>query len=84
MEVFSLEDDEYNGLFITQQSNEISDVSDVKNEEDSGVFLGGDSFDFGAPCVSLMPKVEPYNPQCKDISEDEFVDDKSINEQNNR
>ena len=68
MEVFSLEDDDCNELFITQESKEDSGVKTVEG----GQFLGHDVFDFKSPCTSFVTKKEAYVPECEDISDSEF------------
>ena len=58
MEVFSLEEDEGNDLFITQES-----------QNDSATSVGsilGDGLNFSTPCFSLL------DSKYSDISEDEF------------
>ena len=59
MDVFSLEEDDGNELFLTQSSN-----SDKQVNPNFGIL--GDSSDFSSPCVSLV------RPVYEDISEDEF------------
>ena len=63
MEVFSLEDEDYSGMFLTQSSH-------LDNISDNSMILP-DPMDFGSPCVSLISKTQPHY---SDISEDEFVD----------
>ena len=71
-DLFSLEDEDYNELFIAQQpSRNISDLMDKSVENlDSGVdsFLGLSADDFMSPCVSLASK-DKFNPQYSDISD---------------
>ena len=67
MEMFSLEEDDSNGLFLTQTPSVTS-----QNEDKVGEFgILGDPLDFTSPCVSL---VSSRQDQYSDISEDEFVD----------
>ena len=67
---FSLEDDEYGDLFITQESNENSVSEVVRNEEEVGV-LGVSATDFQSPCHSLFDKSHGFLPHYSDISDDE-------------
>ena len=79
MEVFSLEEDEFNGLFITQESRNSS--QDVCGEAD--MVSGDDLMDISeeqSECVLQNAQVEAditnsYNQQYLDISdpEDDFV-----------
>ena len=70
MDVFSLEDEDCNELFITQSS---------KNESDGrreSIILG-DPMDFGRPLGSIVtsvltPASESNLPQYEDISDDDF------------
>ena len=62
MDLFSLEDDDGNDLFITQSSN-----SSNGNNSNSVI---GDGSDFSSPCVSLVSKNAA--PQYEDISDDDF------------
>ena len=68
MEVYSLEDEDCNDLFITQQSP--SDKSDKISGEMSANKVLNDPMDFQSPCVSLVGNSQIYS----DISDDEFVD----------
>ena len=63
MEVFSLEDDEYSSLILTQSSS-VSEVSDKSA-------ILPDPMDFESPCVSLITKSQPVY---SDISENDFED----------
>ena len=49
MEVYSLEDDGFSGLFLTQESHESVSISDNRNH--GGII--GDPMDFTSPCVGL-------------------------------
>ena len=60
--MFSLEDEEINDLFITQESK--SDK--IKNNS----IICPDAFDFKAPLVSL---ILPTTPHYSDISDDEAL-----------
>ena len=63
MDVFSLEDEEYSDMILTQSSK----LSDVSN---NGGILP-DPMDFEMPCISLICKSQP---QYSNISDDDFVD----------
>ena len=73
MASFSLEEDDYDGLFITQEAkdNSLEKREDVEEESDS--YFGVDPFDFGSPSVSFMAARSTYQPQCSDVSDDDFV-----------
>ena len=60
MDVFSLEDDDAAGLFITQSSP--SHVSNV---------ITGNPSDFSSPCVSLISQSSGVELQYSDISDDD-------------
>ena len=64
MEVFSLEDDDGNDLFITQSSTLDKDLSQNNS-------ILGDSANFSSPCVSIIPGVSAHY---SDISDDDFQD----------
>ena len=75
LEVFSLEDDDYNGLFITQTPREDknlvgeSEKCDEKCSENS--FLGVAESDFQSPCVSLFGPNTSNGMEYSDISDAE-------------
>ena len=72
MEVFSLEYEDYNVLFITQESKDNNDIEGTKtvSENDSG--FGIDPFDFTSPCKSFIDGKEAYAAGCSNVSEEEF------------
>ena len=61
MDVFSLEDEEYSDLILTQSSS-ISKVSEKS-------VIMPDPMDFQSPCVSLISK---NSMEYSDISDDDF------------
>ena len=66
MEVFSLEDEDYGDMFITQ-SSDISNVNSQKSE------IIGDPMDFTSPCSSLVTGGNITGNQYSDISDaDDF------------
>ena len=67
MELFSLEDDECNELFITQKD---SSISEAKIDQNGQIF--GDPMDFSLPMVTLTPHGECSQTQYSDISDDDF------------
>ena len=84
MEVFSLEEEECGGLFLTQQSNinegdEQEDENSGENGDDKS-FFGLSASDFTSPCVSLVGRNVPNVPQYSDISEgdEDFVDSQKV------
>ena len=69
MEVFSLEDEEYGGLFLTQESKENEDYLMEKKVGEDELFLGVEPCDFTSPVTSVRQK---YTPVCSDVSDNEF------------
>ena len=67
MEVFSLEDDDYGDMFITQSAG----VSD--NNSQKSVIIGG-PMDFMSPCSSLVSDDNVATNQYSDISDAEDFD----------
>ena len=53
MEAFSLEDGDYNQMFITQESHNC-DLEKVVQKANEEKFLGFDPFDFMSPCSSIV------------------------------
>ena len=55
-EVFSLEDDDYGNMFITQESSQYEDLVEKEDKIDNedGLFLGLSQSDFSSPCVSVL------------------------------
>ena len=66
MEVFSLEEDDGNELFITQESK-----IDRINRESNDKGIIGDPEDFSTPCVSLVSQGKHDTPAYSDISDSE-------------
>ena len=64
MELFSLEEDDGNDLFITQSSH-------LDNNNRQNVSILGSPTDFASPCASIL---NANSSQYSDISDDEFVD----------
>ena len=64
MDIFSLEDEDNNGLFITQ-----SGVNGLEAVNVTGGPITGDHADFQSPCVSL---IGGRNSQYSDILDDDF------------
>ena len=67
MDICSLEDDDYEGLFITQ-SDKVVQNADV--QEKSPIF--GDPMDFSAPLVTLTGNCETNQCHYSDISDDDM------------
>ena len=65
MEIFSLEEDDSSGLFLTQTPS--AESKESENKDKSAIL--GDPFDFMSPCVSL---VTSQPTQYSDISDDDF------------
>ena len=65
MELCSLEDDDYCGLFITQSDPVVQNSSD-------GVKILPEGNDFESPCISLVSQVSGQKPIYEDISDDEI------------
>ena len=67
--MFSLEDDDANELFITQESKEnLLDKLQESEKSDLSGLLGIDSMDFASQCSSLRQGVQMHY---SDISDDE-------------
>ena len=82
-ELFSLEDDDYGDLFITQESSKSSEMPlDMdKSCDESELFLGVEPADFKSPCLSQVGPIR--NPMYSDISDDEvFEEEKKSSSQN--
>ena len=67
MDIFSLEEDDGNELFLTQSK---SDSADLRNYSQN-ISILGDPLDFKSPCASLVSRSQT---QYSDISEDDFED----------
>ena len=61
MDTFSLEDDNYDSLFITQSSDKCDYVG-----------ILGDPSDFLSPCVSLVSQGKVGDTKYSDISENKY------------
>ena len=72
MDVFSLEEEDCGGLFLTQQSSssQLEGKKDEENEMET-TFLGLRSDDFQSPCASLVTKSQAVGGAYSDISEEE-------------
>ena len=69
MDYFSLEDDDGDYLFFTQESKESDVNTPEKMDIDGESFLGLPKTDFSSPCTSLTRNVTAS--QYLDISDDE-------------
>ena len=78
MDVFSLEEDDGNELFITQEQKDLC-VKEDKVDDQSDTFLGVDVMDFQSPCSSVLKRTDKYQPEFSDISDGEWD---SINDSN--
>ena len=67
MEICSLEDDDYEGLFITQSDKSLNNSGITGNSS-----ILGDPMDFSSPLVTLTPRGENKMPEYSDISDDEL------------
>ena len=67
MEICSLEDDDYDGMFITQSSTNTQES--VSNGNNS---ILGDPMDFSSPMVTLTPCGGNQSAQYSDISDDDM------------
>ena len=76
IELFSLEDDDANELFITQtpKENLLSHLELSQNRNDSGIF--GVEGDFQSPLVSVVKQANSTQFVYEDISDDENVFEK--------
>ena len=68
MENFSLEDDDYGDLFITQSSNDNGGSRLIQESSENDKFLGLNAGDFQSPCTSLV-KSHLHSSQYSDISD---------------
>ena len=75
MDVFSLEDDDGDNLFITQESR-----SDRINDQVQPIL--GNSTDFQSPCVSLTSQISNTSAVYEDISDDDAFEIPSSQQQN--
>ena len=73
--MFSLEDDNYGNMFITQESSKSENLLDELDEsdKDSNLFCGVRENDFQSPVVSKVNVIQ--NPMYSDISEDKVFED---------
>ena len=59
--LFSLEDDDYEDLFITQKSNVDKELVGNDENDDSGMFLGVAKSDFMSLCKSCIIHLFRYS-----------------------
>ena len=70
LNVFSLEDDDYSELFITQQPREILwDVMENDKSDECSSVLGVKPMDFSFPCSSLIKKNDNQHLDISDAEE---------------
>ena len=74
MDVFSLEEEEGNELFLTQETKESVSNDREKVHSQESDFLGLNVMDFQSPCVSLVQTKQDYQQEYSDISDVEFED----------
>ena len=77
-QVFFLEDDDYENMFITQESK-INEDNNVKSDgiaDDGDLFLGVHAMDFKLPCVSQLTSSQ--SAVYSDISDAEDIEDFEI------
>ena len=75
MEVFSLEEDEGNAKFITQESKKSVDFGDMDEESDNKLFLNIGVNDSGFACQCVVLRVKLTVRQYSDFSDDDLVKD---------
>ena len=82
-EMFSLEEDDSNELFLTQTPRQSSfgEVRSSGSERNSGLF-GLPNEDFSSPCCSLVNRIRADKPVYEDISDDDQAFEKSQNDPN--
>ena len=73
-EAFSLEDDNYGDLLITQSGGNSVVDKDMEIDDDDGLFSGLKEDDFQSPMQSLVQQRGIENAEYSDISEAEFED----------
>ena len=87
LDVFSLEEDEGNELFITQSSSDNTMMELCQDDKEldilNGFSLGVPNTDFQSPCVSLLDKSK-NQPIYEDISDDEFEQKNCCNDSDRR
>ena len=73
MDVFSLEEEEYDRVFLTQESRGTISNNGVQESCEKEEFLGLDPTDFQSPCASVT---KLYMPVYSDVSDEEFEEKK--------
>ena len=83
-QVFSLEDEDYGNMFITQESgNNENLIGNLDNSDNEGeFFLGVKATDFASPCVSQVTSHQ--NAMYSDISDAEDFENFEIPSSQNR
>ena len=76
MDTFSLEDDDYGDMFITQSSKDNIEIVPDEDNSNKELFLELPKNDFSSPCSSLLKGQSDSNHQYSDISdyEEESMD----------
>ena len=76
MDTFSLEDDDYGDMFITQSSKDNDEIVPDDDNSNKELFLGLLKIDFSSPCSSLLKDQSDSSHQYSDISdyEEESMD----------
>ena len=76
MDNFSLEDDDYGDMFITQNSKDNIEIVPDDDNSNKELFLGLLKNDFSSPCLSLLKGQSDSSHQYSDISdyEEESMD----------
>ena len=69
MDTFSLEDDDYGDMFITQSSKDNVEIVPDDDNSNKELFLGLSKNDFSSPCSSLLKGQSDSNHQYSDISD---------------
>ena len=69
MELFSLEEDDFGDLFLTQKDTNNVANQDINHEDDSEMFLGKSEQDFQSPCASLVCDRKESSAMYLDISD---------------
>ena len=75
-DLFSLEDDDFNKLFIMQSSSNVGNFNDQNDVEVDNTMVksqfGIVETDFQSPCMSIVQGIKGNDPIYEDISQDEF------------
>ena len=81
LDICLLEEDDMGGLFLTQESRSNTKNVGEDMEEEEGTFLGLSQTDFQSPCKSMLAAAGRDSAIYSDISDEEFVENKSTTQE---